>query len=122
MRDQDGKPRFKEVGRPFFNISHSGEYVACVFFESEIGLDIQQIKIVPEKLVNRYLDVACKDAVAQTIEWTKFESFGKMKGTGIPPLDDYRQGTFLISRDLSGYIIAVCTERECNQAIELVFL
>ena len=60
--------------------------------------------------------------VQQTIVWTKFESFGKRKGTGTPTSGDYENGVFQTSLDLEGNVITVYTEREINQALKLVFI
>jgi hypothetical protein len=56
------------------------------------------------------------------MEWTKFESYGKLKGTGIPPEDDYARGVFKSSAEQDGYIVTVCTKNEKDQAIELVYI
>lgn len=122
LRNQSGKPYFKNPDMPCFNISHSGDYVACVFDEDEVGLDIQKIRRIPEKVVKIYLHTKSEDPVQQTMEWTKFESYGKLKGTGIPLEDDYAQGVFKLSAEQDGYIVTVCTKNENNQAIELVYI
>lgn len=40
-RTDDGKPYFKEIPGIRFNLSHSGDYIACAFSDREIGLDLQ---------------------------------------------------------------------------------
>ena len=40
-RTDDGKPYFKEIPGIRFNLSHSGDYIACAFSDLEIGLDLQ---------------------------------------------------------------------------------
>jgi phosphopantetheinyl transferase len=122
LQNQSGKPYFRKSTMPCFNISHSGDYVACVFDEDEVGLDIQKIRRIPEKVLKLYLHTKSEDPVQQTMEWTKFESYGKLKGTGIPPEDDYAQGVFISTSEQNGYIITVCTNIENNQAIELVYI
>lgn len=122
LRNQSGKPFFRNSTMPCFNISHSGDYMACVFDKDEVGLDIQKIRRIPEKVVKIYLHTESDDLVQQTIEWTKFESYGKLKGTGIPPEDDYAQGVFKSSAEQDGYIVTVCTKNEKDQAIELVYI
>ena len=96
--------------------------MACVFDKDEVGLDIQKIRRIPEKVVKIYLHTESEDLVQQILEWTKLESYGKMKGTGIPPADDYVQGVFKSSAEQDGYIVTVCTKNENNQAIELVYI
>ena len=45
----NGKPYLDFPAAPWFNISHSGEYVACIISdECEVGLDIQ--RIVPARM------------------------------------------------------------------------
>lgn len=122
LQNQSGKPYFKKLNMPYFNISHSGDYVACVFDENEVGLDIQKIRRIPDKVVKLYLHTKSENPVQQTMEWTKFESYGKLKGTGIPPEDDYVQGVFKSSAEQDGYIVTVCTKNENDQAIELVYI
>lgn len=122
IRNTNGKPYFKSLTMPFFSISHSGDYVACVFDEDEVGLDIQKIRRIPQSVAQKYLHTENTDPVQQIIEWTKFESFGKMKGSGIPPEDDYSQGDFISTAELDGYAITICTKSEKNQAIELVYI
>lgn len=122
ITNSNGKPYFKNPDMPYFNISHSGNYVACVFDKIEVGLDIQKIKKIPEKVVELYLHTKSEDPVQQTMEWTKFESYGKLKGTGIPPEDDFAQGLFKSSTAQDGYIVTLCTKNENDQAIELVYI
>ena len=68
LRNQSGKLYFKNPDMPYFNISHSGNYVACVFDENEVGLDIQKIKRIPEKVVKLYLHAKSEAPVQQTME------------------------------------------------------
>ena len=117
--NDNGKPFFKDSKFPFFSISHSGDYIACVFFDNEIGLDMQKITKISERLILKFLKTESNDSFIQTLEWTKFESFGKMKGTGIPPSSDYREGEYLSSYSLSGYIITVCSKQIKNQPLQI---
>lgn len=40
-----GKPYFNDPNLPFFNISHSGDYIACfISTEGEVGCDIELIR------------------------------------------------------------------------------
>jgi len=122
VRNSNGKPYFKSLTMPFFSISHSGDYLACVFDEDEVGLDIQKIRRIPQIVIRKYLHTVSTDPVQQIFEWTKIESYGKMNGSGIPTEDDYDQGVFVSTSELDGYAITICTKSEKNQAIELVYI
>ena len=41
---ENGKPVLKENIGIYFNLSHSGRYVAGVFSDSEVGIDVEQIR------------------------------------------------------------------------------
>ena len=41
QRTTSGKPFFRGENMPFFNLSHSGNFVGCALHDREIGLDIQ---------------------------------------------------------------------------------
>lgn len=45
-----------------------------------------------------------------------------MKGTGIPPEEDYKQAVFITTLALDGYVITVSVTKEKNQDIELNFV
>lgn len=117
---KDGKPCFKNKGMPCFNISHSGEYVACIFSTNEVGIDIQKIRKIHKRVVGQYLHTRSNEPIEQIVEWTRFESYGKMTGSGIPPEDDYDNGYFLTTTELEDYIITVCIDKEFDQAFEKI--
>lgn len=119
-RNDNGKPFFINTDLPFFNMSHSGEYMVCVFDKNEIGIDIQKIRKVPELVVKRYLRTNSKNKKVIITEWTKFESFGKMLGIGIPYDMDYSKGNYVTFDEVNGYIITVCYKKRNDQDIRLV--
>ena len=41
-RTEDGKPFLAGLPGFHFNLSHSGDYIACAFSEEEVGLDLQE--------------------------------------------------------------------------------
>jgi hypothetical protein len=41
-RTQDGKPFIPGLPDIHFNLSHSGDYMACAFSDREVGLDLQE--------------------------------------------------------------------------------
>lgn len=116
-----GKPAFACKASPRFNLSHSGEYICCVFAEEEIGIDIQRIRSVPRNIVKRYFDECLSDSVDQICAWTMMESFYKRIGTGLPEegLKTEYTGFFLHDYRIKDYVITVSTERQYG-AIDLI--
>ena len=64
------KLEYNEHGKPYivgsdirFNISHSGDYVACAFGSEEVGVDVQQNKEMSDSLIRRFLNEAEIEAV-----------------------------------------------------------
>ena len=82
-----GKPFFPETHMPFFNLSHSGNFVGCAVHDQEIGLDIQEITEPRDSLIRR---VCTQDELASLKSsqdfcriWTMKESAVKLTGEGI---------------------------------------
>lgn len=85
-----GKP---EADGIFFNLSHSGELVVCAVSDCPVGCDVEKIKPIHERLIQRYFSEAeCQHlgrfAESQRAEefirlWTLKESYMKMTGEGI---------------------------------------
>ena len=48
-----GKPFLLGAHMPFFNLSHSGNFVGCAVHDQEIGLDIQEITKPRDSLIRR---------------------------------------------------------------------
>ena len=89
--DKNGKPRLAE-GLPFFNLSHSRHGVAvAVSTETEVGIDIEEIRPHPKGFAKRYYspkEQACIEAAADPTSeliriWTAKEAAAKCLGTGI---------------------------------------
>ena len=119
-----GKPFFSAKDSAYFNISHSGKYICCVFDTDAVGIDIQLIKTVPEKIMNGYLHKTIVDPLLQTLEWTRFESYYKRLGSGIPTdkRENHYQGAFLSTEELENYIITINTTVNTYDHIRLVHI
>lgn len=86
-----GKPYLADYPKAHFNISHSGQYVACSVCDRPVGIDIQEI--VPycsEIAVNvcnavemTQLSISAEPETEFARIWTKKEAFVKLTGTGI---------------------------------------
>lgn len=92
--DAGGKPDFAD-GTRHFNLSHSGQYVCCVLDKAEVGVDIQQMRIIKKRnLVERRFSAgertaldACEDEAERKQLfyriWVRKESYAKLTGEGI---------------------------------------
>ena len=132
-----GKPYLKDV---YFNLSHSGNYAICALSEREIGCDIQKIKPINRRLLQKCYSLSEQRYVLQPNNekeqeeryisiWTLKESYLKKRGLGLTKkLDDIsfdikdekivvwdegckRQERFQLL-DYEGYRIALCGEED----------
>lgn len=107
-----GKPYLD--GAPFcFNLSHSGDYVVCALSDTAVGVDIEKIVPISIKVMRRFLSPAALSPVEQMRLWTRYESYGKLRGIGIP----YPKGSegpcfYKEYRAIDRYMITVCSEVE----------
>lgn len=72
-----GKPYLK--GGPFFNLSHSGGFLALAIGEQELGLDLE----APRKIRHRGFIQEGEEQMDPLTLWVVKESFMKFTGEGI---------------------------------------
>ena len=115
-----GKPHLDNNSGVHFNISHSGEYVACAVSDKPVGIDIQKIKKFKSKVAER----VCNEKELRQIEesddkesefakiWTQKEAVVKMYGLGIAKGDIKKclEGKGVQSEKIENYWISYCTE------------
>ncbi len=118
-----GKPYLSGYPNAHFNISHSGQYVACAVSDRPVGIDVQEItpyrpdvaKLVctPEEILQ--IETSPDPAAEFTVLWTKKEAYGKEKGTGLtepkklkPTSPNYDIRTFRYH----SAIVSVCQKAE----------
>lgn len=89
-----GKPYFQDIP-VFFNLSHSGDYVCCVFSEQEVGVDIQYRKSLSSDGIVRRFFAETEQKLWENGSvgedsgklfyrlWTRKEAYGKLTGEGI---------------------------------------
>lgn len=113
-----GKPYL--AGLPYYNLSHSGDYIVCVTDGQEIGIDIQTIKTIHSGVMERFLGSNELEPKQQTLLWTQYESYSKMLGTGIP-LEGYgfRNGNYLSAFLSDGYVVTVCTKQISGKELRI---
>lgn len=119
---EKGKPYIDGI---FFNISHSGERAVCAFGTSETGVDIEKIKPLSERLMDKIAlpsERAKISAAKQIVRlWTRKEALAKCVGTGLgeeifktdlsEDVVRYEGMTYRFkSFELGEYMMSVCTE------------
>ncbi len=112
MRTPKGKPYFE--GAPFhFNLSHSGDYVVCALSDHEVGIDIEKIVPISLKVMRRFFGLSILSPKEQMRLWTRYESYGKMVGIGIPyPIESQKHCYFREFTELDRYFLTVCSPKE----------
>lgn len=86
-----GKPYLPDYPHAHFNISHSGQYVACAVCERPVGLDIQVIKPYDPDVARlvctaeelQQIETSADSSIEFTRIWTRKEAYLKMLGCGL---------------------------------------
>lgn len=73
----NGKP-FLKTREKYFGISHSGEYIALVFSDSDCSIDIEKIKERDYKAVSKRMGFNTHTLEEFYFAWTKYESEYKL--------------------------------------------
>ena len=107
-----GKPYFPEHPEVHFNISHTGGAVLVGISDAPVGVDIERIRPVSERAMQRIAGVASEKAFFES--WVRREARAKRAGAGIgalmgeTSLRDGEQFFFLDTFD--GYAAGVAAE------------
>lgn len=126
---ENGKPYIKGDKSLCFNISHSGTKVAVGLDSFEIGVDIQQIRPVNLRLVDRFFTGREDEYINFELPkfheiWCLKESYLKCIGSGLTKnlrdievipgekmcIGEYEMNLY----DLDGYKLGVCTEKNTD--------
>lgn len=98
--NENNKPYIKD-SEVYFNISHSGDYVAVIISDTEVGIDIQKIQGLKLNVAKRFFHeneykkiIEENDIYKQTelfyTYWTMKESYTKALGRGLAiPLNSF---------------------------------
>lgn len=95
-----GKPELASDLRLFFNISHSGQWIACAVHDAEVGIDVEQIKPIDLSVARRFFSAEEYEQLENEPPegrlklfydfWTLKESYVKLIGQGLSiPLDSF---------------------------------
>lgn len=76
-----GKPYFPEYPEVHFNISHSSGAVLVGVSDQEIGVDIERIRPVGQRMMVRLAHVSTEEAFFQN--WVRREARAKRSGNGV---------------------------------------
>lgn len=98
-----GKPFMNNMKGFFYNLSHSGKWVAIAYGRTEVGIDIEKIQIGKEDIANKFFSKDEKCFIFErgkeqekrfTQIWTLKESYIKYLGTGLSTsLDSFSVNT-----------------------------
>lgn len=142
IKNKYGKP-YDEKKRFYFNISHSGDYVALIFGKTENGIDIEAVSDGYIEFCDRVLmqseyemllntDKAARDEVFMRC-WTAKEAYLKYKGIGISAglksvgllvdkgfslIGCEEKTRFFQKRIADDYILSACFEGALNEEIK----
>ncbi len=113
-----GKPYLINFPNVYFNISHSGEYIACTASDEPVGIDIQKIGEYNYDVAKRVcsgkelvqIENSSDKASEFTKLWTQKEAVLKMYGTGIASGDikDCLDNHNVQSERIDDYWVSVC--------------
>lgn len=91
--DEMGKPYVANAKDAYFNVSHSGEYVACIISDRPCGIDIETMDKDNLDIAKRffarseyeYISDAPKDEIKRRFYeiWTAKEAYSKYEGKGL---------------------------------------
>ena len=95
LRDEHGKPYLQD-NPLYFNVSHSGEYLAIAVSESPVGIDIQGEKLIKDGMFKKVVQPKETLLIGENRQkdflrlWALKESFVKAEGKGLRiALKDY---------------------------------
>lgn len=134
------KPSLKNYNNHYFNISHSGNWVAVAFSDGEVGVDVEKIKGDRRKIARRFFTPSEIEDMTSLKEeeqqlyfyqlWTLKESYMKAIGNGISmSLDSFAftkennrfkldfskndSEWFFFSTNISkDYFLSICSKKE----------
>jgi 4'-phosphopantetheinyl transferase len=139
--EERGKPFLKTRPDIHFNISHSGNMAMCALHHAPVGADIEKIRPAGAGVSRRVMTVAEHEAYMRAPDredfffavWTLKEAYIKYLGTGLglamsavtvcPEGWEVQTDTgcaFWMTRDISGYRAAVCTQSGESPKVRMV--
>lgn len=109
LYNENGKMYFPRLDGFCVNLSHGGNYAACVLDSKEVGIDVEGVRQYKENVVRRI----CSETEMQSLSalkkeeeknsaftrlWTRKESAAKLSGEGIAGLLSAQAGDCIYTR------------------------
>lgn len=125
-RNEMGKPYIQDIPQVFFNISHSGHWIAGAFGSFAVGIDIEQLRALDINICKQMLAADDYEKMLRMKDsdrlkyfykcWTMSESYQKMLGSGVTlPLAStcsLHSAAFFKGYDIDQeYMLSVCSSR-----------
>lgn len=120
QRSEKGKPWLDAVSAPFFNVSHSGEWVVVALSEQNVGVDVERIRTPVYRVAKRYFSAKEVRRLNNLNEhkkklyffdlWTLKESYLKLLGKGLTA----SLGSFTIIQNEGGFKLELKGKIEDN--------
>lgn len=125
---ENGQPVILIKGKKLFcSISHSGSFAAAAVDEAPVGIDIEEIRDVPEGVVRKAFSAEEAGFVnsAETEEekkqrflriWTAKEAYLKLKGTGLKGLEEAYVLPYVMGekRENLKFQVWICEDSVCS--------
>ena len=122
-RSELGKPYFSEEDTPFFSLSHTAGYAAAVISAHPVGIDLEKIRPISDRIADRYLYLhpmlftPLPGMTGRVIAWTRLESYGKITGRGFLEKEFSLPCQFTTHYDIPGHILTVCEAHKERSAL-----
>lgn len=107
-KTKEGKPFFPDVPALHFSIAHTDGYAVVAIGDAPCGVDIEKIRLLPERVCRRYLDGATGEEALY--RWTERESYGKLDGRGFFAEAPKEKVVFCHDTSLPAYLVTVCVK------------
>jgi len=110
---ETGKPYFSQGG-PHFSLSHSAGYAAAAVSSRPVGVDLEKIRPISDRITQRYLYLhpmlipVLPGMTGRILSWTRLESYGKITGRGFLEKEFSLPCQFSSYYDIPGQILTVC--------------
>lgn len=128
LLNENGKPYFKDSDVKF-NISHAGKVTVVYFCPSEVGIDIEKVKPMSKRLINKYysdsekgelvgLQEGSEQRTIKEVEiWTRKEAHCKCTGEGITRAnllwDSNQEDDYILSSIcINEYVVTICIKKD----------